>query len=183
MNQTQAVKDAQMGNTDSFRVLVKKHTKWLLGLLSTLTSRTEAEDIGQEVWVIAWSKLKTLKDPARFKPWLRTIAVREAVKTRRKLTAILTVDDISVEDLKDSFRQEKSYSERDFVLFLLKDLSPEQKATLILSEIEGMTEKEISEVLSIPVGTVKSRLNTIKKKLRKIDLMLNEDFPKEVENV
>ena len=98
--------------------------------------------------------LPKLREPSRLRPWVRRIATREAVRAARQgrreppladpLAGIPAPDD---PDLRASVRA------------VLASLKPEQRAILVLRDLEGLSEAEAAELLEVERGTVKSRLH------------------------
>lgn len=164
------VKKAGKKDLESFKLLVGKYSRWLLALSSTICGKEDAEEIGQEIWIIVWEKLGKLEDPSKFKSWLRTIVIRESLKRKRSHLKIASGNnEIEVDSLETEVAStDKVISARRQLLAILTHISPEQRLTLFLSEVEGMSIKEIADELGLPEGTVKSRLHNTKKKLNDV---------------
>lgn len=110
----------------------------------------EGADATQETLIVVLRTLHQLRDPAALFGWVRTIAVREAVRVakQRPRPAELTEppapgDPQLIVDVHD----------------VLARLSPEHRAILMLRDLEGLSEHHAAELLAVPVGTVKSRLS------------------------
>jgi len=109
----------------------------------------EGADATQETLIVVLRTLHQLRDPPALFGWVRTIAVREAVRIakQRPRPAELTElpapgDPQLIVDVRD----------------VLGRLSPEHRAILMLRDLEGLSEHHAAELLAVPVGTVKSRL-------------------------
>ncbi len=118
----------------------------------------EGADATQEALIVVFRSLGQLRDPAALFGWVRTIAVREAVRIarRRPVTAELSEvpapgDPQLATDLRD----------------VLARLSPHHRAVLLLREVEDLTERQTAAVLAVPPGTAKSRLSRARLAFRK----------------
>jgi RNA polymerase sigma-70 factor, ECF subfamily len=126
-----------------------------------------AEDAVQEALVDAWRSLPTLRQPDRFDAWLRRLAVRacfdQARRSRRRGVVevpLLPMDDVPTPD------GAHALAARDEVERGLAHLSPEQRAVLVLTYYLDLPLAESAEVLGIPIGTLKSRLDRARSALR-----------------
>ncbi len=143
--------------------------------------RADAEDLVQEAFHKAYSHLDQLRDIEKWKPWLYTIMVNTwknwTVKRGREF-----VPD-TIEEWENSLDQyvhglpqgnqtdpETDLISKEFwaiVESALVQLHPDYRMAVILSDIEGFSYKEISEMLEWPIGTVMSRLSRARALLRK----------------
>lgn len=110
----------------------------------------DGADATQETLIVVFRTLHQLRDPAALFGWVRTIAVREAVRIaqRRTITAVLT-------EIPASGDPQLLVDVRD----VLARLAPEHRAILMLRDLEGIDEQRAAELLTVPVGTAKSRLS------------------------
>ncbi len=131
--------------------------------LSILKNPEDAEDIVQQALLTAYEKLYTLKDDDKFRSWMMRIVVNEAKMYIRKNSSIVYMEDMEtvVEHVKDDRSSEKDVW--DLVLSLKKELS----TVVILYYAQGYRVNEISKIMRIPSGTVKSRLSKARALLKK----------------
>ena len=120
-----------------------------------------AEDLLQEVFMIIYRKVRWLREPELFRPWAYRIATRAAFRTlRREKRWTEQVRDEGVLDRMPAAppreRVEPELLER--LPALVAGVSPKSRAVLVLHYLEDMPLKEVSQVLGISLGTVKSRL-------------------------
>ncbi len=130
-----------------------------------VTDPTTAEDILQDVFVKIQSKLDQLKDPTRLQGWLFLIA-RNAIidhyRTHRKTTELpeslatkqSSEDDAEIEGLKTAFRR------------MIDNLPEPYREALILTEFEGLTQKELADRLGISLSGAKSRVQRGREQLK-----------------
>lgn len=118
----------------------------------------EGADASQETLIVVLRTIHQLRDPAALFGWVRTIAVREAVRVAKQrprptqLTEIPAPGDPQL--LVD-------------VLDVLARLSPEHRAILMLRDLEGLSEHRAAALLAVPAGTAKSRLARARRSFRK----------------
>ena len=130
-------------------------------ILRLVEERTLAEDILQEVFIRIYRKLRWLREPELFRPWVYRIASREAFRhlklERRWLAQVRdeeTLGAIQAEVPEENFSPE--LIER--LPMLLARVSPASRAVLILHYLHEMPLAEVAMVLGLALGTVKSRL-------------------------
>jgi len=131
--------------------------------LKHLGNPDDAVDVTQQVLFIMSRQLKKLREPSAFSVWLYSIAMNEIRKTWRKRRE-------EVAEVPDYMGEKEGLA-----FAALQLLPPHQREIILLKEIEGFSVKEISEILSIPEGTVKSRLFYALKALRAQYLRLKEE--------
>ena len=104
--------------------------------------------------------LHALREPGALRPWVRRIAAREAVRHAQRDRR-----DAGVAEGADA-PQPSDAALRADVRAVLRDLSPEQRAILVLRDLEGFSEHETAELLKVAKGTAKSRLNRARRAFR-----------------
>jgi len=154
------VERAQRGDPDAFAVLAGAWIARLHDIAALmLNDRDLADDAVQEALVVAWRDLRGLRDPDRFGAWLHRILVRsvfrEARRERRALGLTLRIDDVTLEAPTGS----DLTADRDEIDRGFRRLKAEHRAVLVLHHYLGLSDDETAEVLGVPPGTVKSRLN------------------------
>ncbi|MEQ9500260.1 MAG: RNA polymerase sigma factor [Deltaproteobacteria bacterium] len=131
--------------------------------------RLDPEDIAHEVFIVALTKLGSLKDPTKFNSWLYGITRKTVAKYRRRAWIKKWVgaqEEIDVADdapgpAMDVIRKESS----DRIRRLMERVPAKQREVLILVHVEGRSGPEVAEMLGIPEGTVRGRLRLGKNKL------------------
>lgn len=135
-----------------------------------------AEDAAQEAFIRAWAKLPGYQSKAPFCRWVYRIAVNIALDVlRRKPHDSLDEDPYADQLAGDSPNPEAAFIKReqvDRVQSAIRALPDGARAVLVLREYGGLSYDEISSTLDIPAGTVMSRLNYARTRLRE---MLREE--------
>ncbi|MDR0906247.1 MAG: sigma-70 family RNA polymerase sigma factor, partial [Oscillospiraceae bacterium] len=128
-------------------------------------TKTDGDDVLQEVWLTAFEKFGTLKDAASFKPWLLRIAANKCADFYRARAARL---ELPLEELNETALVQSAHGlvVREVVRETLGELSERDRQMLALYYLQDRPQAEIAELLKIPVGTVKSRLHTAKNNFR-----------------
>jgi len=166
----QLVVRAQRGDTRAFDLLVLKYQ----GRIATLVSRflndpSEVEDVTQEAFIKAFRALPKFRGESAFYTWLYRIASNAAknhlVARGRRPSADADVEDAEYYDEGDSLRDSETPEDMLFgqelaevVKLALDELPDELRAALTLREFDGLSYEEIADVMSCPVGTVRSRI-------------------------
>lgn len=131
--------------------------------LSILKNRDDAEDIVQEALLIAYEKIHTLKKEDKFKSWITKIVINQSKMHIRKNKKLIYVDKIEAnKGIQPVVKKDDDIWE--IVLSMKKELS----VPTILFYSQGYRIREISNLLRIPAGTVKSRLAKARQLLKKM---------------
>lgn len=188
MTYTEAINLAKAGEERGYGFLYEKTYKSKYYLtLQYMKNEEEAEDVLQEAYIKAFSKLDTLENPEAFQGWLGMIVANTAknmlAKKRPLLFSDLAVDDegeafeYQIEDDDLEVQPELSYTRqetKELVHELIDSLSEEQRLCILMFHIEGIPISEIARAMDCSENTVKSRLNYGRKNLR----MKAEDLQK-----
>jgi len=183
MNTPNKLTDAELlakytaGDEGAFHKLVNRYKNSLYAFLSRFLSQADLiEDVFQETFMQLYSSRERF-DPARpLRPWLFTIAANKAKDALRKLRrtsaiAIGTIADseeMSFDDVLNSFTVDSTrpYEELQSaelaaqVRQVIANMPDNLREILILAYFNKFSYKQMAQMLSIPIGTVKSRLNT-----------------------
>ena len=175
------IHSSQAGDEEAFAALFHKYknlvykTAYLM-----LGNANEAEDALQEVFLKVHKSLSTFQpSKGAFTTWLHRITVNHCLNRRRKRRIFaLSLDEISPTSLTGhSPSPESKLAEEETVQQALKRLSEKQRTVAILRYYWELSYAEIAQILDIPVGTVKSRLNLALKTLRKELETVTKDAP------
>lgn len=180
MNIKEAVIKAQNGDKRAFSFLYEEtyKSKYYLAL-KYMKNKESAEDVLQDAYLKAFSKLGTLKQPEAFEGWLGMIVANTAknmlVKKNPLLFSEMAVDQegeeyvYDVEDEDPENQPELAYSReetKELVHALLDGLSEEQRMAVLMFHLENASISEIAQAMECSENTVKSRLNYGRKNLK-----------------
>ena len=180
MNEEQRwIAAARNGDQESFEKLVRLYEKRVFSLTSRMCRNSaDAEEAAQEAFLSAWQALPAFRGDASFATWLYRLVSNACVDILRREGRHQAMAGPSLDDEESSPEPpDKSPSPhalaeraelRRQIEAGLAALPPEYRQVLILREIHQCTYDEIAQICSIDLGTVKSRINRGRKRLRKI---------------
>jgi RNA polymerase sigma-70 factor (ECF subfamily) len=153
------------GDPDAFTEIVRRHRDRLWAVaLRTLGDREEAADAVQDALVSAFRSAHTFRGQSAVTTWLHRITVNACLDRARKAASRRTsaiADDKHFEELLEPHESAAAPAERGELhrelLRALATLPPEQRAALVLVDMQGYPVAEAAAVLDVPTGTVKSR--------------------------
>ena len=167
------VSSAKSGNKKSFDKLYElTHNDVWYNCLSLLKDEENAKDIMQETYITAFLKLDTLKDEEKFCGWVTTIAVNLCKKKLKGKVEYQIDDEVLITEAEtDELMLPEEYitkaEKRKVLLQIMKDtLSFNQYQTVLMFYFDEMSISEIAQGLEISEGTVKSRLNSSRAKMK-----------------
>jgi len=163
---------ARNGDDDAFTWLVETYQTPVYNLCyRMLGESTAAEDAAQETFWRAYQNLKRYDLSRPFITWLLSIAAHHCIDQQRKRRLpLLELDEFPDLDIADSSipnpEKEISHNQEDIALHqLINNLNPQDRATVILKYWYDCSEEEISQMLSLTVSAVKSRLHRSRQQL------------------
>jgi RNA polymerase sigma-70 factor (ECF subfamily) len=165
------VERAQGGDRAAYGELVERFQPTVYAMaLARLRNPTEAQELVQEVFIHAMTKLAQLRDPACFAGWLRQITERMAINRLTRRRPVLgaepsVLDNIQAtgsSPLEDLVRMEQKAQ----LWAGLQRLKPADRATLVAFYINGRSLKQMSREFETPIGTIKRRLHVARNRLR-----------------
>lgn len=157
------VSRARDGDQVAYARLVDRYFGSLFALaVRIVRDRDLADDCTQETFVAAWRDLRGLRDPAAFPAWIRRILVRTCYRqlgdTGRSDGRIRSID-VHVEAALATPDPTDALLRRDQLERAFRRLRPEHRAVVVFYHYDRMTLAAIADLLSIPAGTVASRLH------------------------
>jgi RNA polymerase sigma-70 factor (ECF subfamily) len=167
----------QLGDVQAYDILVRRYKDQLLNFVFRFVgNRTDAEDIVQETFLRVYRNKHMYKEIAKFSTWVYTIAgnLAKTELRRRKRHKIFSVSnfineerDFDIPDREHSpERKVDSSIQENYIQKAIEKLPIKFKEVIILRDIQGFAYEEISQILDIPLGTVKSRVNRGRLKLQ-----------------
>lgn len=166
------------GDASAFEPLVEKYRQrvWRLAY-QVLHDREEAWDVAQEAFVRAFHSLPSFRGQSAFYTWLFRITVNVATDRHRQRGAQARAfgpERVTEEEWARTTpdpgggpdQQAARAEQRERIRQALDALPPKARAIIMLSDVEGLSYREIAEVLNCPIGTVMSRLHNARKRLK-----------------
>jgi RNA polymerase sigma factor (sigma-70 family) len=137
-----------------------------------VNNREDAMEVAQEVFLTVHHKLKEFRFESSFKTWVYRITANTAINFAKKHSRVKTVHfeesfgDVAVEN--DVHAQIDREHSNTVVENLLAELNPDQRACVVLRNIQGLSYEEVARALNININTVRSRLKRAREKLLSI---------------
>ena len=173
------VQETRSGNIAAFEELVKRYDRRLLRLAHNIVHNHEdAQEVVQDAFITAFTKLELFKGKSRFSTWLIRIVVNRALtKARGSRRAFVSLDDTSDENENRGRLEiadwapdpEMAYSNSELRTILdrsLRKLGRAQRAVFILRDIEGLSIEEVAQALDLTHSAVKIRTMRARLRLR-----------------
>ncbi len=163
-----------LGDERAIRWVLNRYRDRVVRLAAhVLHNSREAEDVAQEAFVKAFRQIGQFRGDSGFYAWLYRIVINLCLdRMRRKsMTSEMPLE----ENIAHFVAVSPDVENRLSVAQVLDSLTPPMRAALVLREVEGLEYAEIADVLNIPVGTVRSRLNTAREQFRRRWTALEEE--------
>ncbi len=173
----------QNGDLYAFDLIVKRYKNQLLNFIYRFLGNTvEAEDLVQETFLRVYRNRKAYQKVAKFSTWIYTIAgnLAKTELRKRKRRRFFSISELGYNDKDYDISDEDYNPEKDvdgrmkeeIVHKKIMELSPKFREVILLRDVQQLSYEEISEIVDIPLGTVKSRVNRgrlkLQEKLKKI---------------
>lgn len=153
---------ARRGDREALQEVVRAYYPSVLRFMSTLcTNPADAEELTQEAFVKALQSLRKFRGESGLRTWLHRIAFHEYLHRRRRQRSTLPLPETMISPL----------FEASSVLALdlesaLRCVPEEFRTAFVLCDIQGLSMQEAAEVMSVPLGTAKSRLHSARNRLQ-----------------
>jgi len=187
IDEKSVIEKIKKGDIDSYSILINEYQNNIYSLcLSIVKNVDDALDLTQEAFLIAYENIKNFKQEAKFSTWVYRIAYNLCVNFIKRKGEIFSLEDeditnVEIEDKTSSIWEEIEKDERvKMISEGLKRIKDSDRLIIELKDIKGLTYEEISIILSIPMGTVKSKLYRARENLKKVveDIIKKGDFKK-----
>jgi len=168
------------GDVAAFEPLVEKYRDrvWRLAF-NVLRDAEEARDVAQEAFIRAWQALPSFRGQSAFYTWLFRIVMNVATDRARQRAARGRAfgteripeedwDRVMVDQSPGPAEAARRAEERERIGRALAALPEHHRTIIMLSDLQGLSYREIAEVLDVPMGTVMSRLHNARKRLRDV---------------
>jgi RNA polymerase sigma-70 factor (ECF subfamily) len=151
---TDLVRAAQAGDVGSFELLYSRYAPVVHSILLGRLPAVDADDVTQNVFITAYKKLSTLRDPAAFAGWIARIARNAAEDHRRRTDEVVELDvDYAAR------ATQPDAAEAAHALAVIRELPEAYRDTLMLRLVEGMSGAEIAERTGLTPGSGRVNLH------------------------
>jgi RNA polymerase sigma-70 factor (ECF subfamily) len=167
-DELELIVQAKQGDRHAFGELVRRHRRGVINVVYRLCGNIHlAEDAAQEAFIRAWQHLPSYRPRSPFRNWVYRIAINVARDALRRERETVDISELALPspDADPGTRVERA-ERADRVRRAVLALPSASREVLILREYEGLSYREIADTLSIPLGTVMSRLNYARSRLR-----------------
>ena len=176
------VKKAKAGDSAAFGLLVLRYQRDIYELaFHYLRNSADAEDLSQETFIEAYSNLHNLQEPAKFARWLRSIAKHLSISWLRRRHKIVSYEEVMYEGMyevqiteafsmsrhaltPDELLERKEL--RQNIMAAIESLPEKNRLAISLHYLDGMSYKEIANLLKVSITTIEGRLYRARKKLK-----------------
>lgn len=165
---------ARDGDAEAFRVLVRRYWPLMVGLaIGQVGESTEAEDIAQEAFILAYRRLGDLRDPACFAGWLARIVRNQSADTLRQRARrrVVSLDDLPEppDPAVEAYSTNPGLTEpqRRFIRQVVRSLPEKFRTVVMMRFITNLSLEEIARQMGKRPGTVRVWLHRALKQLRK----------------
>ncbi|GCE25864.1 RNA polymerase sigma factor [Dictyobacter alpinus] len=169
---------SQTGDQEAFAILVQRHQRRVFNLVYRMLQQyEEANEVTQDTFLAAWQGLPSFRGDARFSTWLHRIAYNCALKQleqRKRDTALQAAIQAETVDSDERIGAEiEAHDRQEVVREHISTLPAKYRIVLVLRHLQEMTYEEMAEILTMPVGTIKTHLfrarNLLKARLEAFD--------------
>jgi len=175
----------RQGDRDSFAQLMRLHQKQIYNFTyRMLGNEEEAEDLTQDIFVAAFRGIRRFRGEAKFSTWLYRIALNQ---TRNRIKYLARRDFFARQSRRSGSTEERPWENPELLADIaptpeqwtltkslatqvqkcLNQMGPQARQILVLRDVQGFSYEELSEMLSLNPGTVKSRLHRARAALQK----------------
>lgn len=184
-NEIELLRKAQDGDVESFEQLIKEHQQFIYNIaLKYMKDPDDAKDIAQEALIKIYKSIENFKMNSKFSTWIYTIVVntcKDELRSQKKDFVSMNDSDENnelinnIED--DAYEPLHTYERKELIKKVrasIDQLPTKYKEIVTLCDLGQMSYKEISEILDIPLGTVRSRIARGRKLLKSILIKMEQ---------
>ena len=170
---TSLVVSAQTGKKDAFEEIFRLTREHARKLAYSVVGAHHCEDVLQESYLLVYRKLRQLQKPEAFVGWLCRLVLHVAYRHKKKFPPNDELSDHLGDDDKTDSLVDALVLRR-----VLAGMHPRDRDVLVLRELLGLSYEDLSHTLQLPLGTVRSRLNTARKRLsERLTVGIRGNFP------
>jgi RNA polymerase sigma-70 factor (ECF subfamily) len=157
------------GDVTAFEQLYRRHFKQLLRFAMRMVDRLDlAEEVANDALMTVWRSAESYKGLSKPSTWIFGITYRTALRARRRLgkaSAEVELDDDMAGGADDGASIDAIFR-KEHLARAMDQLTPDQRAVVELTYYNGYLYTEIAEIMECPVGTVKTRMMSARKRLK-----------------
>lgn len=175
------IKQILQGNVDDFEVILKRYDSYVFSIVAKHVPYDRVEEVAHDVFINTYKSLPTYKAETPFKNWISKIAVRRCYDFWREHYRLREIpmtslseehckwfDTVVSDQSHESFQREESRKElREILEWALSKLTPEDRMVVTLLHLEGLSVREVAELLGWSVVNVKVRAHRSRSRLHK----------------
>jgi len=174
----QLIGEFKEGNNDAYSEIVIRYKDRLVNFLFRYTgNKDDSEDLAQDAFIKLYRSKHLYQEIAKFSTWFYTIAINIAKTSLKKKSRMstLSISDYDPENDKDfdipaatiePDVQANASIENEYIQKAINSLEETYREAIILRDIQDLDYEEIANTLNVPIGTVKSRINRGREKLK-----------------
>ena len=178
------IEKAQNGDRNAYGELVRHYHSGVVNVVYRMCGDVElAEDAAQDAFIQAWLRLSTFRPGTSLRNWLYRIAVNAALDVVRRESKSPPADVESLTLADPLAGPEAAFIQKERTVIVqqaILSLTESSREVLVLREYGGLSYQEIASTLDIPLGTVMSRLNYARERLK--ELLVSQLYTLELEN-
>lgn len=159
----EAIRLATQGDRGSQQLIYESLWPQVRRLIERIVGRDAADDVTQDLFIHVFEKLSSYNSASRFTTWVYRVAVNDALQHLRRQRRRTTV---ALPDSAIGATPADNLENRELVDVALGRLDADLRIILQLKEVDKLSYDQIAEIVSIPIGTVGSRLNKARRELR-----------------
>jgi RNA polymerase sigma-70 factor (ECF subfamily) len=179
MDETELIAAARGGQEEAFAELYRQHIRYVRAIGRSILRKNDLDDMCQETFLRAFTRLHTFDVNLKFRPWITRIAINQCLLTLRQGrqasngdSHLVQMDVEMTDEAFDRFvfacadTQLEGVSARLDLDRLLQVLNPLERQVLEMAYLEGVPYVEIAAVVDLPLTTVRTKIHNAKIKLR-----------------
>ncbi len=156
---------ASRGDTDAFEKIYRATSGFVYNVAFRIANNKEdAEEVTQGVFPTIYRKLKDFRGQSSFRPWVDKMTTNSAInyskkRSKEKNRTVAYNDDLKLVNVHGEMEEKiDKEHQKETITSMLEILKPDQRACIVLRNIEGLSYREVAESLKININTVRSRL-------------------------
>jgi len=172
MDDAHILQEIRNGNETAFKDLIIKYEGLISAtIIGMIGHCSEAEDIGQEVFVRFYKAIDNFRGESAVGTYLTRIAINlslNEIKRRKRRNQLFFHSDDQLINIEDKSNNPESDENRELIQHAIQELDSKFRSVIVLRLIDGYSTEETAKILKVPIGTVLSRLARAQKKLKEI---------------